>query len=154
MDIGDLLDRHAIIPRVTASSKRQALSVVAEVSARLYGLKAGEVLDALLAREDQDSTGLGGGVAVPHARLKGADRVRGIFIRLETPVDFGSVDDRPVDLIFALLGPTEASTEHLRALARVSRALRRPDIREQLRHARTQDALHALLVREAKPSAA
>ena len=69
MDIGDLLDRHAIIPRVTASSKRQALGVIAEVAARLYKLKAGEVLDALLAREAEGSTGVGSGVAVPHARL-------------------------------------------------------------------------------------
>jgi PTS system nitrogen regulatory IIA component len=154
MDIGDLLDRHAIIPRVTASSKRQALSVAAEVAARLYGLKAGEVLDALLAREEEGSTGLGVGVAVPHARLKGLDRVRGVFIRLESPAPFDSVDDQPVDLLFVLLAPAEARTEHLRALARISRALRRPGLREQLRQARTQDALHALLVHDATPSAA
>ena len=154
MDIGDLLDRHAIIPRVTAGSKRQALSLAAEIAARLYGLKAGDVLDALLAREEESSTGVGAGVAVPHARLRGLDRVRGIFLRLETPVDFQAVDDQPVDLVFTLLAPAGALTEHLRALARVSRALRRPDLREQLRQARTQDALHALLVREAKPSAA
>lgn len=154
MDIGDLLDRHAIIPRVTAPSKRQALSVAAEVAARLYGLKAGEVLDALLAREEEGSTGLGVGVAVPHARLKGLDRVRGVFIRLEAPVAFDAVDDQPVDLLFTLLAPTEARTEHLRALARVSRALRRPELREQLRQTRTQDALHALLVQHATPSAA
>ncbi len=154
MDIGDLLDRLAIIPRVTASSKRQALSVAAEVAGRLYGLKSGEVLDALLAREDEGSTGVGSGVAVPHARLNGLDRVRGVFIRLETPVSFGSVDDQPVDLLFALLAPADARTEHLRALARVSRALRNPEMREQLRQARTQDSMHALLVREARPSAA
>ncbi len=154
MDIGDLLDRHAIIPRVTASSKRQALSVVSEVAARLYRLKAGDVLDALLAREEEGSTGVGAGVAVPHARLKGLDRVRGVFLRLETPVNFGAVDDAPVDLVFALLAPAAARTEHLRALARVARELRRPDLREQLRQARTQDAMQALLVRDAKPSAA
>ena len=154
MDIGDLLDRHAIIPRVTATSKRQSLSVAAEVAARLYGLKAATVLDALLAREEEGSTGVGSGVAVPHARVKGLDRVRGIFFRLETPVDFGAVDDQPVDLVFALLAPPETRTEHLRALARVSRALRRPEMREQLRQARTQDAMQALLAREATPSAA
>ena len=154
MDIGDLLDRHAIIPRVTAGSKRQALSLAAEIAARLYGLKAGDVLDALLVREEEGSTGVGAGVAVPHARLRGLDRVRGIFLRLETPIDFQAVDDQPVDLVFALLAPAGALSEHLRALARVSRALRRPDLREQLRQARTQDAMHALLDREAKPSAA
>ena len=154
MDIGDLLDRHAIIPRVTASSKRQALSVIAEVAARLYRLKPGEVLDALLAREAEGSTGVGSGVAVPHARIKGLDRVRGLFIRLETPIAFSAVDDAPVDLVFALLTPADGRTEHLRALARVARELKRPDLREQLRQARTQDAMHALLVRDAKPSAA
>ena len=154
MDIGDLLDRHAIVSRVTASSKRQALSVAAEVAARLYRLKAGEVLDALLSREEEGSTGLGGGVAVPHARMKGLERVRGVFIRLETPIPFESVDDQPVDLMFVLLAPAEARTEHLRALAWVSRALRRPDLREQLRQARTPDALYALLVHHATPSAA
>src|SRR6185312_6017089 len=143
MDIGDLLDRHAIVSRVTASSKRQALSVASEVAARLYRLKAGDVLDALLSREDEGSTGLGGGVAVPHARLKGLERVRGVFLRLETPISFESVDDQPVDLMFVLLAPAEARTEHLRSLALVSRVLRRPDLREQLRQARTQDALHA-----------
>jgi nitrogen PTS system EIIA component len=154
MDIGDFLDRHAILPRVVAASKRQALGIAAEAAARLYGLKPGEVLDALAAREDEGSTGLGGGAAVPHARLKRLDRMRGIFIRLETPIDFEAVDDQPVDLMFVLLAPAEAPADHLRALARVSRALRRPDLRQQLRHARTQDAVRALLVRDAKPSAA
>ena len=154
MDIGELLDRHAIIPRVTAGAKRQALNVAAEAAARLYRLKAGEVLDALLAREEEGSTGLGNGVAVPHARIKGLERVRGIFLRLETPIPFEAVDDKPVDLMFVLLAPTEARTEHLRALAMVSRALRRPDLREQLRQARSLDALNALLVHHATPSAA
>jgi PTS system nitrogen regulatory IIA component len=154
MDIGDLLDRHAIIPRVSAGAKRQALNVAAEVAARLYGLKASDVLEALLAREEEGSTGLGAGVAVPHARIKGLERVRGFFIRMETAIPFESVDDQPVDLMFVLLAPAEAATQHLRALAMVSRALRRPDLREQLRHARTQDALYALLIHHATPSAA
>jgi len=154
MDIGELLDRHAIVPRVTAGAKRQALNVAAEVAARLYRLKAGEVLDALLSREEEGSTGLGAGVAVPHARIKGLERVRGIFIRLETPVAFESVDDQPVDLMFVLLAPAEARTEHLRSLALVSRVLRQPRLREQIRQARTQDALYALLVHHATSSAA
>jgi nitrogen PTS system EIIA component len=154
MEIGDLLDRHAIVPRAVAGSKRQALNIAAEAAARLYGLKAGEVLDALLAREEQGSTGLGGGVAVPHTRLQSVKRVRGLFIRLETPVDFDAVDDQPVDLMFVLLAPVDAPADHLRALARVSRVLRRPGLRERLRQARTQDAVRALLVHDAKASAA
>jgi PTS system nitrogen regulatory IIA component len=154
MNIGDLLDRGAIAPRVTAPGKRQALAVIAEMAARLYGLKASEVLDGLVEREAAGSTGVGYGVAVPHARLKGLTRIHGVFIRLEQPVEFDAVDDRPTDLIFALLAPPDAGAEHLRALARVSRVLRQADLREQLRQAHGADAIHALLVREARPSAA
>ncbi|MGH6956716.1 MAG: PTS sugar transporter subunit IIA [Caulobacteraceae bacterium] len=154
MNIGDLLDRAAVAPRVSASGKRQALSVVSEIAARAFGLKAPEVLDALLEREAAGSTGVGYGVAVPHARLAGLTRLRAVFVRLEQPVEFQAVDDRPVDLIFALFAPPEASGEHLRALARVSRVLRQADLREQLRQAHGPDAIHALLVQEARPSAA
>ena len=154
MLIEDLLDRRAVTPKVCASSKRQALSLVAETAARRFGLDAGEVLEALLAREQAGSTGVGSGVAVPHARLPGLDRMRGVFVRLETPVDFDSVDGQPVDLLFALLAPPDAGSEHLRALARVSRLLRQSQLREQLRQARTVDALSALLAQPASPSAA
>ncbi len=154
MHIGDLLDRGAIAPRVTASSKRQALTVIAEIAARSFGLKTADLLDALIEREAAGSTGVGYGVAVPHARLEGLDRIRGVFVRLEQPVDFDAIDDKPVDLLFALFAPVKASTEHLRALARVSRMLRQPDLREQLRKAVRVDAMHALLVQEARPSAA
>ena len=154
MNLGDLLDLRAISPRVGGSSKRQVLSVVADIAARSFGLKADAVLDALLEREAAGSTGVGGGVAVPHARVEGLDRMRGVFVRLEQPVPFEAVDDQPVDLLFALFAPKGASSEHLRALARVSRLLRQPDFREQLRQAKTADAIHVLLVREAQPSAA
>ncbi len=154
MNIGDLLDRAAISPRVSATTKRQALSVIAEIAARSFALKAPAVFDALMEREAAGSTGVGLGVAVPHARLAGLTRIRGVFLRLDQPVEFQAVDDMPVDLLFALLAPPEASGEHLRALARVSRVLRQADLREQLRQARSPDAIHALLVQEARPSAA
>jgi PTS system nitrogen regulatory IIA component len=154
MNIGDLLDRGAISPRVTAPGKRQALTVTAELAARAFGLKRGFLLDALLEREALGSTGVGYGVAVPHARVAGLARLRGVFVRLEQPVEFQAVDDRPVDLIFALFAPPDAGAEHLRALARVSRVLRQADLREQLRQAHGADAIHALLVREARSSAA
>jgi PTS system nitrogen regulatory IIA component len=154
MEIEDLLDRRAITPKVHAPTKRHALSLVAETAARLYGLDAGEVLDALLAREQLGSTGVGSGVAIPHARLEGLRRIRAVFMRLETPVDFDSVDGQPVDLIFALLAPPEAGADHLLALARVSRLLRGAELRRQLRQSRTPDAIHALLAQPARPSAA
>ena len=153
MNIGELLDRSAISLRVSATSKRQTLAVVAEIAARNLRLDAGEILDALTERELAGSTGVGHGVAAPHARLEGLTRMRGVFVRLEQPVEFGSVDDQPVDLIFALFAPKEAGTEHLRALARESRLLRQAELREQLRKARTADAIHALLVQDLSPAA-
>jgi PTS system nitrogen regulatory IIA component len=148
MQIGELLDRSAISLRVSVANKRQTLAVVSEIAARNLGLDAGDILDALTEREQAGSTGVGHGVAAPHARLEGLDRMRGVFVRLEQPVEFESVDDQPVDLIFALFAPKDAGTEHLRALARVSRLLRQAELRQQLRQARTADALHALLVHD------
>jgi PTS system nitrogen regulatory IIA component len=157
MQIGELLDRNAIALRVSAANKRQALALIAEIAARNLGIDAADVLDALAEREQAGSTGVGHGVAAPHARLQALERMRGVFVRLEQPVEFDSVDDQPVDLIFALFAPIDAGSEHLRALARVSRLLRQADLRQQLRQARTADAVHALLVQDsgaARPSAA
>jgi nitrogen PTS system EIIA component len=148
MHIGELLDRNAIALRVSAPNKRQALAVVAEIAARKLKLDVGVILDALTEREQAGSTGVGHGVAAPHARLEGLDRMRGVFVRLDQPVEFDAVDDQPVDLIFALFAPKDAGAEHLRALARVSRLLRQAELREQLRQARTADAIHALLVQD------
>ena len=144
----------AIGPRVTATTKRKALLVVAEIASRAMGVKAAHVFDALLARETRGSTGVGHGVAAPHARIAGLTEMGGVFVRLQSPIEFQAVDDQPVDLIFALLAPPEAGSEHLRALARVARLLRRADVREALRKARTSEEIRSLLAQEAKPSAA
>ncbi|MES2035113.1 MAG: PTS IIA-like nitrogen regulatory protein PtsN [Pseudomonadota bacterium] len=154
MNIGDLLEPRAITPRAGGGSKRQVLSVIADIAGRNFGVPSGQVLDALLEREAAGSTGVGHGVAVPHARLPGLTRVRGVFVRLEQPTAFESVDEQPVDLLFALFAPIDSQSEHLRALARVSRLLRQGDLRQQLRQARTAESIHSLLAREAQPSAA
>lgn len=154
MDIGDLLVGDAIVLRGGASSKRQALHVVAEAAADAIGMDEATILDALLEREALGSTGLGSGVAVPHARLNGLERVCAVFVRLDTPVAYGAVDDRPVDLLFALFAPPRDGAEHLRALAAVSRAMRSAELREQLRQARTIDAVSALFVKQAPAATA
>jgi PTS system nitrogen regulatory IIA component len=146
MDIGSLLDRSAIAPRVNAADKRQALSVIAEIAARTLKVKPAAVLEGLIKREESGSTGVGHGVATPHTHVQGLDRMRGVFVRLETPIEFGAVDDQPVDLLFALLAPPDAASQHLRNLAKVSRMLRQPELREQLRQAKSADAILALLV--------
>lgn len=154
MDIADLLAPDGIVLRGGASSKRQALHMVAEAASQALGLDADRVLEALLEREALGSTGLGAGVAVPHARLAGVERVSAVLVRLDTPVAYDAVDDRPVDLLLALFAPPRDGAEHLRALAAVSRSLRSADLRDHLRQAQTADALRALLVREAQAKAA
>ena len=154
MDIGELLIRDGIVLKGGASSKRQALHLVASAAASALGLGETAVFDALMEREALGSTGLGSGVAVPHARLEGITSVKAVFVRLDTPVAYGSVDDRPVDLLFALFAPPRDGAEHLRALAAVSRVLRSAEMREQLRQARTADAIRALFVRNGQAATA
>ncbi|MDQ1154361.1 PTS IIA-like nitrogen regulatory protein PtsN [Brevundimonas sp. SORGH_AS_0993] len=154
MDIGDLLAANGVVLRGGASSKRQALHAVAEAAAHVLGVEEARIFEALMEREALGSTGLGSGVAVPHARLREIERVTGVFVRLDTPVAFDAVDDRPVDLLFALFAPPKDGAEHLRALAAVSRALRSSELREQLRQARTTDAIRALFVKDRPATAA
>ncbi|MGI9168570.1 MAG: PTS sugar transporter subunit IIA [Caulobacteraceae bacterium] len=154
MIVEGLLAGASIAPRVYAANKRQALSIVAEIGARAFGLRAPDIFGALTEREAAEPTGVGHGVAIPHAHVAGLERMRAVFMRLETPVEFCTIDDEPVDLVFALLSPKQAGAEHLLTLARVCRALRQAKLREQLRGARGGDAIHALLDREARPAAA
>ncbi|WP_040308494.1 PTS IIA-like nitrogen regulatory protein PtsN [Asticcacaulis biprosthecium] len=154
MYLNTLLERRAILGTVSVNSKRQALQLVADMASRLLAQEATVVQHALLEREKQGSTGVGLGVAVPHAALPGLDRMYGFFVRLETPVAYDAIDDLPVDLIFALLAPENAGTEHLRALAKVSRLLRQKELREQLRRVESADAIYALLTGYADSNAA
>ena len=153
MELTDLLDGRGVEFR-SAASKAQALQAVADVAARELGVRPDVALQGLLEREQLGSTGVGNGVALPHARMRGMERPQGVFVRLDAPVPYDAVDDQPVDLLFALFAPVDAGAEHLRALARVSRQLRSAELRQQLRLARSPDAAFALLAREAHPSAA
>ncbi len=154
MGIGDLLSRQAVGVRATAPNKRQLLHGLADLAAPALGVPAEAVFEGLLEREALGSTGLGGGVAVPHARLPGLTRVTGVFIKLDQPVAFEAVDDLPVDLVFGLFAPADAGADHLRALAAVSRLLRRADVRDRLRQARSADSLYAMLTGEVQAFAA
>lgn len=154
MDISDLLAANGVVLRGGASSKRQALHAVAEAASHVLSIDDSRIFEALMEREALGSTGLGSGVAVPHARLRDIEKVTGVFVRLDAPVAFDAVDDRPVDLLFALFAPPKDGAEHLRALAAVSRALRSSELREQLRQARTTDAIRALFVKDQPATAA
>lgn len=153
-DLHDLVLADAIAPRLTATTRRQALQAMAESLAKAAGLDPRAVFDAVLLRERLSGTGVGEGVAVPHARVTGVTRPIGGFARLDTPQDFDALDGRPADLVFMLLAPPDRGADHLKALARVSRFFRRADVREKLRAARGAAELRALFATPIRSDAA
>ncbi|MAI06643.1 MAG: PTS IIA-like nitrogen-regulatory protein PtsN [Alphaproteobacteria bacterium TMED87] len=144
MDISDFLQNDAVIT-LRASSKKQLLQDLAKQAKVLTGLNDAKIFEVLLEREKLGSTGLGKGVAIPHGKLSGLSSLQGIFAKLDKPIDFDSVDNSPVDLVFLLLAPEQAGADHLTALARVSRYLRKQDNCEKLRNTDDQDGLYILL---------
>ena len=145
MQISDILSPAAVRTMSQITSKKRLFQEIAEQARSIYGVDAAQTLDALQERETLGPTGVGHGVALPHARLHGLDRVVGLFLRLEKPLDFDAVDRQPVDLIFALLAPKNSGVDHLKALALVSRTLRDQDLRAKLRANEDPVALHAML---------
>lgn len=146
MEMADLLTPAAVGARPGPAGKKRVLRLMADMAAEAYDLKSDTVFDALLEREKLGTTGVGAGVALPHARLDDVDRIRGAFVLLESPCAFEAVDEQPVDLVFLLLAPEDAGAEHLKALARVSRLFRDPAVRERLRTCKTDEALLAVLI--------
>ncbi len=154
MPLADLLSPKAVVPSLHARCKREALASLAERAAALTGADADVIRESLMERERLGSTGVGRGVAIPHGKIEGLGAMTGLLARLDQPIDFEAVDEQPVDLIFVLLAPADASAAHLKALAKVSRLLRDERVREALRGAETPEALFAIAVESERPHAA
>lgn len=154
MDLSDLLAPGAIVPALRVSSKKQLLQHLAQRGAQLTGIAERRLLGLLAQRERLGTTGLGGGIAIPHARVAGLARITGLFARLEAPVEYQALDQEPVGLVFTLLSPENSGAEHLKALARVSRVFRDAALVAKLRGSASADALYALLCGHAQPQAA
>lgn len=145
MELSNILAPTAVKVVASTSSKKRLLHDLADLAFSAYELPQGVTVEALMERETLGPTGVGHGVALPHARLSGVDRVLGAFILLEKPIDFNSIDRQPVDLAFALFAPEDAGVEHLKALALVSRTLRDPAICTKLRSNPDSATLHTIL---------
>lgn len=154
MDLSDLVTPDSILSSLKANSKKQVIQALAEKAAVLTGLEEREIFETLLQRERLGSTGVGGGIAIPHGKLAQLDKIFGLFARLPKPIDFESLDDQPVDLIFLLLAPEGAGADHLKALARIARLFREPGIANKLRTSSDKSALFAVLTQGATPDAA
>ena len=154
MELYDLLQPGAVKVVGAASSKKRVLNDMAQLAANCYNMRSEVLLEALLEREKLGPTGVGHGVALPHARSVDVDQVCGAFILLESPVDFGSVDKLPVDIIFGLFAPENAGVDHLKALAIVSRTLRDSSICAKLRANPDPQTLFTIITENQKIQAA
>ncbi|MEL7091420.1 MAG: PTS sugar transporter subunit IIA [Pseudomonadota bacterium] len=145
MDFETLLKPEAVKVLSSATSKKRLLQSIGDLMAQANDVDATQVVEALTAREALGPTGVGHGVALPHARLDGISQVMGVFVLLEKPIDFDAVDRQPVDLAFGLFAPEDAGVEHLKALALVSRTLREQTLCAKLRANRDSATLYTIL---------
>ncbi len=146
MILSQFLDFEAVRIDLSVSNKRHLLSQLAQVAGQRLSIEPSLIAESIAERERLGSTGFGGGVAIPHGKLAGLDRVYALVARLSTPVDYKAIDGGKVDLVFLLLSPPDAGAEHLKALAAVSRLVRHAATIEKLRGARSRDALAAVLI--------
>ena len=153
MPLTDLVAPNAIIPALKVNGKKQAIQELAAKAAKLTGYNERLIFETLMQREKLGSTGVGNGIAIPHGKLPKIERLFGMFARLDRAIDFEALDGQPVDLIFLLLAPEAAGADHLKALARVARLLRDPDVVSKLRESRDAEALYAVLAMQSSQAA-
>ena len=146
MEIHNLLSTERVFSCLHVTSKKQLLQEISMHAAKICGKNERTIFDILLERERLGTTGIGRGVAIPHGKLPDLDQLYGVFVKLEQPIDFESMDDEAVDLIFLLLAPETAGADHLKALAQISRMFRDSIICKKLRAAKDNRTLCKLLL--------
>ena len=154
MEFSNLLKPEAIRIFSSVSSKKRLVHDIAGIAEACYQTDYSQTVEALMERESLGPTGVGGGIALPHARLEKLDKVVGAFVLLENPVEFDAIDKQPVDIVFGLFAPKSAGVEHLKALALVSRTLREQSIVAKLRSNPKPSTLYTILTEPANVQAA
>lgn len=147
MEMVDLINPEQVIPRLKVTSKKQVLQELARRASEITGQDERHLFDILLERERLGSTGMGGGIAIPHGRIA-IPQIFALFAKLDHPVEFDAIDEQPVDLVFLLLTPENSGADHLKALARISRLLRDRATCDKLRGAERSEAIYALLIED------
>lgn len=143
LSIEAILAQDLTLCRVNASSKKRVLELIAEKVAKHYPeLEDGQVFNSLIARERLGSTGIGQGIAIPHCRIDGCVRVIGALLTLSEGVDFDAIDNQPVDLLFALIVPKEATGEHLELLSQLAEKFNDRHFCDRLRQCEDSDSLY------------
>jgi len=146
MNISEFLSPADTLIDVRISEKDKLLREMAQRATTKVQVPETEIIAELIKREELGSTGMGNGVAIPHARFQSLKKPFGIVARLKQPIDFKAIDEKPVDIVFVLLLPTASEGEQLGALACVARKLREPSELARLRKAKNASELHAILV--------
>jgi PTS system nitrogen regulatory IIA component len=146
MNIAEFLSPATVMHGLHVSGKKKLLGELATMAAKHLAMEPGPIFETLWEREKLGSTGVGHGIAIPHGRIENLNRIVGVFAQLHKPVDYESIDDVPIDLVFLLLTPSDAGADHLKALAKISRVLRNPGTCEKLRNAADEKALYAVLI--------
>lgn len=145
MELAEILAERGVLYCTAVQTKDQLFDELAQRAAELTGHPAETIVEAVQAREQLGSTGLGNGIAIPHGKIAGLKAVTALFARLDQPIDFDAVDDQPVDIVVMLLAPAGAGADHLKALSRFARTLRTEQVVDELRHSTEPARIHALL---------
>jgi len=148
MQISEVLTLDCTKSAVHCTSKKRALEMISEIAASHTGQDATELFECMLSREKMGSTGIGNGIAIPHARMKSSDEAIAVLMQCDEPVEFDSIDNRPVDLLFALLVPDAQCKEHLKTLSCMAEKLNDKKVLKQLRNAQSDQELYSIIVNE------
>ncbi len=148
MQLSEILSLDCTKSAVQCTSKKRALEMISELVAQHTGLSSTELFECMLSREKMGSTGIGNGVAIPHARMQSSNKAIAVLLQCESPVEFDSIDNRPVDLLFALLVPDEQCKEHLKTLSSMAERLNDKQVLKQLRNAQSDQELYDIMVNQ------
>ncbi|WP_001177161.1 PTS IIA-like nitrogen regulatory protein PtsN [Vibrio sp. RC586] len=148
MQLSEVLSLDCTKSAVQCSSKKRALEIISEIAALHTGQNATELFECMLSREKMGSTGIGNGIAIPHARMSDSEKAIAVLVQCEEPIEFDSIDNRPVDLLFALLVPEDQCKEHLKTLACMAERLNDKQILKQLRNAESDQELYNIMVNQ------
>lgn len=146
MQLSEILSLDCTKSAVQCTSKKRALEMISEIVATHTGQNPTELFECMLSREKLGSTGIGNGIAIPHARMQSTDKAVAVLLQCESPIEFDSIDNRPVDLLFALLVPDAQCKEHLKTLSSMAERLNNKQVLKQLRKAKSDQELYDIMV--------
>jgi PTS system nitrogen regulatory IIA component len=144
MQLSTILSLDCTKSAVQCTSKKRALELISEIAAPHLGQNPQELFESLLNREKMGSTGIGNGIAIPHGRIFNCDNAVAVLLQCQEPIEFDSIDNRPVDVLFALLVPDEQCKLHLKTLSSVAEKLNDKHVLRQLRHAENDQELYQI----------